>query len=47
MNYFLTKTLKLSRTTCYYISQVGYANQSHINIPLDNAYVKDVTDENK
>ena len=35
MNNFPTKTLKLSTTTGYHISQVDYANQSNINIPLD------------
>ena len=35
MNNFPTKTLKLSTTTGYRISQVDYANQSNINIPLD------------
>ena len=35
MNNFPTKTLKLSTTTGYHISQVDYENQSNINIPLD------------
>ena len=32
---FQPKTLKLSTTTGYHISQVDYENQSNINIPLD------------
>ena len=35
MNNFSTKTLRLSTTTGYHISQVDYANQSNINLPLD------------
>ena len=40
MNNFPTKTLKLSTTRDYHISQLDDANKSTISIPLD-------TDENK
>ena len=40
MNNFPTKTLKLSTTTDYHISQVDYENQSNINIPLDMLMLK-------
>ena len=35
LNDFPTKTIQLSTTTGYHMSQVDYANQSNINIPLD------------